>query len=85
VTTDPVAELLRKAAGDNDWDHRVVSDLKHAATVAQNLRCSRCDGTGNQLFFMYQRCINCNGTGLRPQAPYAWAGIPLPALRENQS
>ena len=77
MTNDPVAMALRKAASDGDWDHRVVSDLQHAATVPMNLRCGRCDGTGNQLMFMYQRCINCNGTGQRPLAPFAWAGIPL--------
>lgn len=26
--------------------------------------CDKCEGTGNQFFFMYQRCAECNGTGL---------------------
>lgn len=25
--------------------------------------CDRCDGTGNQLYFMYQKCRKCNGNG----------------------
>ena len=25
--------------------------------------CDRCDGTGNELFSMYRRCINCDGHG----------------------
>ena len=26
--------------------------------------CDRCDGTGNQLMSMYQKCVNCDGNGL---------------------
>ena len=27
------------------------------------LLCTLCDGTGNQLFSMYQKCDNCEGKG----------------------
>ena len=26
--------------------------------------CSRCDGTGNELFWMYRRCSGCAGQGV---------------------
>ena len=26
--------------------------------------CKRCDGTGNELFFMYSQCKNCLGSGI---------------------
>ena len=25
--------------------------------------CKRCDGTGNEVFFMYRRCTKCGGKG----------------------
>lgn len=25
--------------------------------------CSNCDGTGNNLFYTYQKCLKCNGDG----------------------
>lgn len=31
---------------------------------AGNELCKRCDGTGNELFSMYRRCTDCNGTGI---------------------
>ena len=27
--------------------------------------CPKCDGTGNELFKMYRRCSECNGTGIK--------------------
>lgn len=27
--------------------------------------CPKCDGTGNELFSMYRRCSECNGTGVK--------------------
>lgn len=27
--------------------------------------CTKCDGTGNELFSMYRRCSKCNGTGIK--------------------
>lgn len=29
-----------------------------------NKLCKRCEGTGNQLFSMYQKCEHCDGTGI---------------------
>jgi len=40
------------------------------ANVKNDLKlCRRCDGTGNQLFSMYQKCENCGGTGISPEQP----------------
>ncbi len=44
-------------------DHRVESDNRYAATIPQEKRCERCDGTGNEFMFMYHRCPDCGGTG----------------------
>lgn len=41
----------------------VQGDIAHAESVPAEKRCTNCDGTGNQFFFMYQRCEVCNGTG----------------------
>lgn len=30
---------------------------------AKKMLCDKCDGTGNQLLSMYQKCTDCNGTG----------------------
>lgn len=54
-------------------DHRVASDQAYAATIQELHRCFRCNGTGNQMYFMYQRCEHCNGTGRR-HSPCMWAG-----------
>ena len=37
-------------------------DRIRTSLIAQEL-CGRCDGTGNQLYSMYQACEECNGTG----------------------
>ncbi len=31
--------------------------------------CKRCEGTGNELFSMYRKCTDCNGTGIVPELP----------------
>ncbi len=28
--------------------------------------CSRCEGTGNELYSMYHKCTSCNGSGATP-------------------
>ncbi len=30
--------------------------------------CSRCDGTGNELYSLYRKCSACNGSGLTKRA-----------------
>lgn len=42
--------------------------LRDAAIATDNALqgfnlCDRCDGTGNELFFMYRSCSKCGGTG----------------------
>ena len=27
--------------------------------------CERCDGTGNELYSMYRKCKDCNGSGIK--------------------
>lgn len=44
-------------------DHRVESDNRSAALIPEADRCKRCEGTGNELMFMYRRCAACWGSG----------------------
>jgi hypothetical protein len=46
-------------------DHRVVSDYARAAKIPPAYRCGRCEGTGNEMFFMYHACQACGGSGVR--------------------
>ena len=49
----------------NPLDQRtrdVNVDRIRTSLISQEL-CDRCDGTGNQLYSMYQACEKCNGTG----------------------
>jgi len=45
-------------------DPRVKADNYLAAAVEPTMRCERCDGTGNELMFMYRRCQACGGDGI---------------------
>jgi DnaJ-class molecular chaperone len=36
---------------------------RNANIDARKMLCDKCDGTGNQLLSMYQKCTDCNGTG----------------------
>lgn len=63
-------------------EFRVARDMALADQIPEMQRCRRCEGTGNQLYFMYQACEACHATGRRT-LPYAWAGIPLTALTET--
>lgn len=45
-------------------DHRVVSDNEKADMIPKDQRCSRCGGTGNELYFMYRKCPACEGDGV---------------------
>lgn len=44
-------------------DPRCKSDLEYAETIPESERCKRCDGTGNELMFMFRRCRACEATG----------------------
>lgn len=39
-------------------------DNFHIDEVPGKKICKRCEGTGNQLLSMYQKCEACNGTGV---------------------
>lgn len=41
-----------------------AQDEARRAQVPVGERCERCEGTGNELFFMYRRCAACGGTGV---------------------
>lgn len=45
-----------------DW--RAASDLQRAHRIRADIRCKRCEGTGNELMFMYRECPACKGTGV---------------------
>lgn len=40
-------------------------DIRHAARLwgEGKTLCSRCEGTGNELFSMYKACEDCGGSG----------------------
>lgn len=52
-----------------DWgkqnDGRVIIDDKHAEFIKDSglLVCDKCEGTGNEFFFMYKQCEKCKGKG----------------------
>ena len=45
-------------------DPRVKGDNERAKRIPEKFRCRRCQGTGNELMFMYKRCEACNGSGI---------------------
>lgn len=47
-----------------ETDHRVASDDAKAELIPVEHRCSRCGGTGNELYFMYRECVACEGSGI---------------------
>jgi hypothetical protein len=57
-----VKELLNDA---HESDARVIADdtKKLNNALAGHKLCSKCDGTGNEMFFMYRRCEQCAGSG----------------------
>ena len=48
-------------AGD---DPRVRADDAKRDVIPVPLRCPRCEGTGNELLFMYRCCMVCSGSGV---------------------
>lgn len=46
------------SAGVNMDERAREENLKKKKTL-----CDKCDGTGNQLYFMFQECQKCNGNG----------------------
>jgi len=51
-----LAQYGRRAP--DEWQKQQNIDADH-------ILCKRCDGTGNELYFMYRRCINCRGDGVQ--------------------
>ena len=50
--------------------HMAGDYVTRNANVQSGLKlCRKCDGTGNQLFSMYQKCDQCGGTGRSPEPP----------------
>jgi len=54
-----------------NYDHIGVFNDEYRAwhnrrEYGDNRICLKCDGTGNQLFFMFQACTDCNGKGIKP-------------------
>lgn len=45
-------------------DPRVQFDRAKRDKIPEPLRCPRCEGTGNELLFMYRRCAQCGGSGM---------------------
>jgi hypothetical protein len=46
-------------------DHRIAMDDDFAAKIPKEKRCDRCEGTGNKFLFMYAKCPDCDGTGIK--------------------
>lgn len=46
---------------DRDENDQARRDRNRAAG---HTLCGRCEGTGNQLYYMYQRCEDCHGSGV---------------------
>lgn len=40
-------------------------DTRNKNVDARKTLCKRCEGTGNELFSMYCKCKDCNGTGIK--------------------
>lgn len=53
----------RWGPGYNDGEHQkqAISDV--AESNGHLILCRRCEGTGNQLFSMFQICTDCDGVG----------------------
>lgn len=64
-----VQELLKNA---HESDGRVIADdtKKLNNALAKRQLCDKCDGTGNEFFFMYRRCEKCGGKGFIEQGSF---------------
>lgn len=53
----------------NDYPpHMQVDEQRRNDNIdAGNILCERCDGTGNEFYSMYCKCLACNGTGIAPK------------------
>lgn len=51
-------------------------ETRNANIDAGKILCEQCDGTGNQLLSMYQKCEKCGGTGYLPEEICGWCGKP---------
>ena len=51
----------------DDYPESLKMDIrKRNENIDENKElCKKCDGTGNQLFSRYQKCSDCNGTGIK--------------------
>lgn len=43
----------------------LAQDEVHARAISANMRCDECYGTGNGMYSMYQKCKECEGSGLK--------------------
>lgn len=43
-----------------------LGDDARAAEIPESIRCRRCEGTGNQLYRMFQLCQRCMGRRVQP-------------------
>jgi len=44
--------------------HGIEEDNSVSERINQEIRCSRCSWTWNELFYMYRKCSACNGSGI---------------------
>lgn len=56
-------EIRQVIIVDASKDPRVILDNERSEWIPETLRCERCEGTGNELLFMYRRCQACGGDG----------------------
>lgn len=55
-----------------------LQDMRNACRIwaEGHKACEQCNGTGNQLFAMYQTCETCGGSGIAKDGTYHYVATP---------
>ena len=58
---------MNKLEDPNDYPIPMQMDIKKKNNNIKNGRklCSKCNGTGNEFFYHYRKCNDCNGKGYK--------------------
>jgi len=60
---DSDQKRFKELVMENGGHFGIAQDEFRKEQIPEKQRCENCDGTGNQLYGMYQECEMCGGTG----------------------
>jgi DnaJ-class molecular chaperone len=59
--------MTKQTLKTEDYPAGISMDMQKRRNNIDNKKplCERCSGTGNELYSMYRKCTDCNGTGIK--------------------